>query len=95
MKALTPPRGRGRRQISEEAELIARAEALLREYKVEGLLSFTFERQVEERTQFIGRGRGADDRPTKTVEQVRYQITGVERNEEEIELVTKRLGWRA
>lgn len=95
LKALTPPRARGKRQITDEAELIARAEAIVRELKVEGLLSYTFERQVEERKQYVGRGRGGSDRPTRIVEQVRYQIMSVERNPEGIETAMKRLGWRA
>jgi transposase len=95
LQALTPPRGRGKRQIQEEAALVQAAQAIVHAQRVEGLLTYTFERQIEQETRFIGRGRGAADRPQRVVEQVRYQITAVERHEPEIRALKDAFGWRA
>lgn len=95
LDALTPPRGRGKRQITEEAQLQQTAQAILHTHRVEGLLTYTFERQVEQHTQFIGRGRGGAQRPQQVVERVRYQITAVERAEAAIAALTVTFGWRA
>jgi transposase len=95
LTALTPPRGRGKRQIKDEAQLVPMAQAILQAHRVEGLLSYTFERQEERRTQFVGRGRGAANRPQRIVEQVRYQITAVVRHEADITALTNTFGWRA
>jgi transposase len=84
LHALTPPRGRGKRQIQDEGQLRQAADAIVQTYRVEGLLSYTFEREVETQTRYVGRGRGAEDRPQRQVERVRYQITAVERHEAEI-----------
>lgn len=95
LAALTPPRERGKRQIVEEAALVATADAILREHKVEGLLSYTFERQVERDVKYIGRGRGGAERPQREVERVRYQITAVMREEAAIDALQRTFGWRA
>ena len=95
LNALTPPRGRGKRQIKDEAQLVQAAQAILQAHRVEGLLAHTFERQEERRTQFVGRGRGAANRPQRIVEQVRYQITSVVRHEADITALKDTFGWRA
>ena len=95
LTALTPPRGRGKRQIEDEETLVAAANTILHNHRVEGLLSYTFERQVEQRAKYIGRGRGAAGRPQEVVERVRYQITAVERDEAAIEALQQTFGWRA
>lgn len=95
LKALTPPRGRGRRQIKEEATLIEKAKAILEDHKVEGLLSYTYERQVEQRVKYVGRGRGSTERPQQVVERVRYQITAVVRDGTAITALKQTYGWRA
>ena len=95
LKALTPPRGRGKRQIQDEAQLVQAAQAILHVQRVEGLLSYTFERQEDRRTQFVGRGRGATHRPQRIVKQVRYQITSVVRHEADITALKDTFGWRA
>lgn len=81
LNALTPPRGRGKRQVKEEETLIEKANAILEKHRVEGLLSYTFECQVERQTKYVGRGRGSAERPKQVVERVRYQITAVVRDE--------------
>lgn len=93
--ALTPPRGPGRRQITDEAQLKEAADAILKTRDVEGLLHYEYERQVEQETRFVGRGRGGPDRPQRTIERVRYQITAVTRDEAAIAARKQPFGWRA
>jgi len=95
IKALTPPPGRGKRQITEEAPLLAAIGKILKEQRVEGLWTVTYEKQTERQTQYVGPGRGAAHREKRVVEKVRYQITAVERNEDPIALLKERLGWKA
>jgi len=95
LNALTPPRGRGKRQIKEEELLIKKANAILEKHRVEGVLSYTFERQVERQTKYVGRGRGSTERPKQVIERVRYQITAVVRDEAAIDALKQTFGWRA
>ncbi len=95
LEALTPPRGRGKRQVKEEQVLVEKADAILKQHRVEGLLSYTFERQVKQQCKYVGRGRGAKNRPQQVVERVRYQITAVVRDEEAIAALQQTFGWRA
>src|SRR5205807_7924146 len=82
--ALTPPVGRGKRQISEEAALQSAAEAVLVKHRVTGLLTYTYARESEQEVKFVGRGRGGINRKQQVIEHVRYQITTVTRNAEAI-----------
>jgi len=95
LQALTPPRSRGKRQIEDEETLVAAANTILQNHRVAGLLSYTFERQVEQQVKYIGRGRGASGRPQEVVERVRYQITAVHRDEVAITALQQTFGWRA
>jgi transposase len=92
--ALTPPPGRGRRQIKEEEALRTAVEEVLTRQRVTGLLRVTWEREEEAVTQYVGRGRGGAERPTRTEVKVRYVVTQVEREEAVIEAQRQRLGWR-
>src|SRR6266571_1041995 len=92
--ALTPPVGRGKRQITEEATLQSAAEAVLAKHRVVGLLTSTSARQSEQTVTFVGRGRGGAKRQQQVSERVRYQVTAVERNEEAIAALVSTLGWR-
>ena len=93
--ALTPPPGRGKRQISEEAALNSAIEAILRTHRVVGLLTVGAARHVTQQWKQAGRGRPSAARPPQLVETVRYQITAVERVEEAITSAAARYGWRA
>ncbi len=93
--ALTPPVGRGKRQITEEATLQSAAEAVLAKHRVVGLLTYTSARESEQTVTFVGRGRGGANRQQQVSERVRYQVTAVERNEEAIADRVSTLGWRA
>jgi len=95
LQALTPPRGRGKRQIQDEVALSVAAEAILQAHKVKGLLTYSYERQVERTVTYVGRGRGATERPQQVVERVRYQITAVTRDEAAITVLNESFGWRA
>src|SRR5215470_1460902 len=50
LTALTPPRGRGKRPITDEAPLVAAIALVLQEPRVDGLLSVTWDKQVEQTT---------------------------------------------
>ncbi len=93
--ALTPPVGRGKRQITEEAELQRAAEAVLVKHRVVDLLTYTSTRESQQTVKFVGRGRGGANRQQQVSERVRYQITMVTRNEEAIANLVSTLGWRA
>jgi len=92
--ALTPEKGRGKRQITDESELIAAVELILKKHKVEGFLSYDYEKEVETKTSYVGKGRGSANRERKTTEKIRYQITNVSRNKEKIENEIKKYGWK-
>jgi transposase len=93
--ALTPPIGRGKRQITGEADLVSRGEAILLKYRVKGLLCYTYEREGRTYEKWVGRGRGGPNRERQMVEEVRYQITAVQRQREAIVQEKARTGWRA
>ena len=71
ISALTPPRGKGRRQKTEENELLEAIEKIEKAQRVEGLLEVEYEREVEKKEKYIGKGRGSDKREKQTIEKVR------------------------
>ncbi|QBH14120.1 IS1634 family transposase [Desulfobacter hydrogenophilus] len=95
LEKLTPLPGRGRRQISDEAELVAAIAKIIKAHNVEDLLEAQFEKQVEQKMKYVGKGRGGVNRETIVVEKVRYQITSVERNQKKIADEKTRFGWKA
>jgi transposase len=92
--ALTPTPGRGKRQIRDVDTLQTAMARVLERHDVAGLLTATWERYETTVTGYVGRGRSGPDRPTRTQVQVRYALTGVQRNEEAIAARRHRLGWR-
>jgi transposase len=92
--ALTPAPGRGKRQMREESELVAAADAILNAHDVAGLLRYTFVRQETRQTKYLGRGRGSPHRPTQETVTVRYQMTAIVRQAAAIAARQNRLGWR-
>ena len=68
------PRGRGKRHITDEATLVAAIALVLKEHRGDGLLSVTGEKQVEQTTQYGGRGRGSVHRETRVIQQTRSGV---------------------
>ena len=95
LTALTPPRGRGKRHITDEATLVAAIALVLQEHRVDGLLSVTWEKQVEQTTHYVGRGRGSVHREKRVIEKTRYHITHIARQAETIAALRQRFGWKA
>lgn len=93
--ALTPPRGRGQRQITEEKVLKEAIDKMLKAHNVEDLLEVKYEKEVENQVKYIGRGRGAKHRSKRVIQTIRYQITQVTPREEKMEAKKNRLGWKA
>jgi transposase len=95
LAALTPPRGRGKRQITDEATLVAAIDRVLTEHRVDGLLSVTWEKQVEQSTRYVGRGRGSVHREKRVIQKTRYHITHIVRQADTIAALRQRFGWQA
>ncbi|CAK8721486.1 hypothetical protein KKHLCK_10740 [Candidatus Electrothrix laxa] len=95
LNTLTPPRGRGKRQITEESVLQTKIEKILKTHRVEGLLTVAYEKQVEEHTKYIGRGRGSKKRSQRVVKKIRYQIKEIRREEELVTAKKDTFGWKA
>jgi transposase len=95
LAALTPPRGRGKRQITAEAALLEAIAGVLKAHRVEGLLDAQWEKQTECKTQYVGRGRGSASRDKRVIQKTRYQITGIVRREEAIAALQGQFGWKA
>ena len=95
LAALTPPRGRGKRQITDEATLVEAIALVLKESRVAGLLSVTWEKQVEQTTQYVGRGRGSVRREKRVIQKTRYHITHIARQADTIAALSQRFGWKA
>jgi transposase len=95
LTALTPPRGRGKRQITDEATLVAAIDRVLTAHRVEGLLHVVWEKQVEQTTQYVGRGRGSLSREKRVIQKTRYHIAHIARQEDTIAARSQRFGWKA
>ena len=93
--SLTPARGRGKRQITDESELIGAVKGILKAHKVTEFIDYEYKREVEHPTKYKGRGRGSATREQVVIEKVRYQITKVIRQEDRIEAEKKWYGWKA
>ena len=93
--ALTPPRGRGKRQITDEATLVEAIDRVLKDQRVEGLLNVTGEKQVEQKTRYVGRGRGSKSREKRVIQHTRDHITHIARQEDDIADLRQRFGWKA
>jgi len=95
LATLTPPRGRGKRQITAEATLMEAIALVLQEHRVDGLLSVAWEKQVEQTTQYVGRGRGSLNRAKRVIEKTRSHITQIARQADKIAALRQRFGWKA
>ena len=95
LAALTPARGRGKRQSSDEAPRIAAIDHGRKDQRVDGWLTGAGERQVEQTTPYVGRGRGAATRAQRRRDHRRYPITGIPRQDGAIQARRPRFGWQA
>jgi len=86
--ALTPPRGRGQRQFTEQAELQTAVDAILERYNVTGLLTVALQRETEQRT--VRTYRNA---PARIKKRHRY-VVEVKENRTRLRKLEPRLGWR-
>ena len=68
---------------------------MLTEYRVAGLLRVTWEKQVEQTTQYVGRGRGSVRREKRVIQKTRYHITHIARQADTIAALSQRFGWQA
>ncbi len=94
LTALTPPRGRGKRQITDEATLVEAIALVLTAHRVDGLLSVAWEKQVEQTTHYVGRGRGSLSREKRVIQKTRSHITHIARQEDTIVARRQRFGWK-
>jgi transposase len=88
LQALTPSRGRGKRQIEDEVSLLTAIQHIEEQYHVQGLFVCDYQQEVSER-----HIRAYGDKPAHTQRQVRFQLT-VTRNEQAIASAEFRAGWR-
>ncbi len=68
---------------------------VLTEHRVDGLLRVTWEKQVEQKTQYVGRGRGSFSREKRVIQKTRYHITHIVRQQDNIAALSQRFGWQA
>ena len=88
LRRLTPLPGKGKQQIRDEKTLHKQIKAIEKKYKVAGLFNIQRTRQVKTR-----QIRAYKDKPARTQEIVRYQIS-VARNQAAIAHAAALLGWR-
>jgi transposase len=86
--ALTPPRGRGKRQQKDLNALQSTVGSILKQYRVEDLVEVSYTCQKEHRS--IRKYR---DRPART-ETSTWYVVQVQRNQEAISEVRRAVGWR-
>jgi transposase len=74
---------------------VAAIEGVLTAHRVDGLLRVIWEKQVEQTTQYVGRGRGAVHREKRVIQKIRYHIIHIARQEDTIAARRQRFGWKA
>lgn len=88
LRALTPARKRGKRQIKDEESLLAAIERIEKKYRVQGLLAHDYRQEVSER-----QVRGYKGKPARVERKVRFQLT-VSRQKDAIAQAEFKAGWR-
>jgi transposase len=66
IKVLTPERGRGKRQVTDEKQLNEAIEKVLKEQRVTSLITVEYEKQTEREIRYVGSVRGSKNRQSKT-----------------------------
>jgi hypothetical protein len=93
--ALTPPRGRGKRHITDEAPLVDARDRVRQDQRGDRVLRVVWDKQVEQTTHDAGRGRGAAPREKRVVQKTRSPITHLARQEDTLAAHCHRVGWKA
>jgi transposase len=93
--ALTPARGRGKRQSTDEATLLEAIDHVLKAQRVEGWLSLAWAQQRECQPHSVGRGRGSATRAQRVTETSRSHMTRIARREGPLAERVQRFGWKA
>lgn len=88
LRALTPARSRGNRQIKDEASLLSSIERIEKQYRVQGLFTYEYQQEVTER-----QIRKYQERPARTERKVRFQLN-ITRQQAAIAAVAFQMGWR-
>lgn len=88
LRALTPARSRGKRQIKDEASLLSAIERIEKQYRVQGLFTYAYQQEVTER-----QIRKYKERPARTERKVRFQLT-ITRQQAAIAAAAFQMGWR-
>ncbi len=88
LQSLTPPRQRGKRQITDEASLLAAIAGIEKQYGVQDCFTYHYEQEVSEK-----HIRAYKDKPARTERKVRFQLT-VTRNQQAIATAEFLAGWR-
>jgi len=95
LAALTPARGRGKRQSSAEATRREAMAPVLKAQRVDGWLTVAGKRQVERPTHDVGRGRGSATRAQRMRANIRAHLTRMPRQDDAITALSQRVGWKA
>ena len=95
LAALTPPRGRGKRHITDEATRVEAMDRVLKAHRVDGLRSVAWAKQVEQTTPYAGRGRGSLSREKRVSQKIRSPITPITHQEDRLADLRQRFGWKA
>jgi len=88
LRKLTPARQQGKRQIEDEASLLAAIERIAKQYRVQGLFHLDYQSEAAERP--VRRYRG---QPAHIERKVRFHLT-VRRNLAAIQAAEFQAGWR-
>lgn len=88
LKKLTPPVGRGKHQVRDEAKLLASVEKIEKKHRVKGLFLYEYEKEIIEK-----KVRGYKDKPARREAKVRFQLS-VKRDQDAIAKAKNRAGWR-
>lgn len=88
LRALTPARGPGKKQIDNEVGLLSGIEKIEKRYHVQGFFEYDYECEINERQIRAYKGN-----PARVERKVRYQLT-VTRNDSLISQAEDKLGWR-
>ena len=95
LPALTPPRGRGKRHITDDAPLVAAIDRVRTAQRVHGLLRVAWDKPVAQTTPDVGRGRGSKSRETRGIQKIRDPIPPIARPEDTSAALHHRFGGTA